>query len=129
MALSDLLGPGGPPMGGGGSGGPPPQLQLGGDPSGPGGPPGAGPGDGQSTPGAPDTPQVTALVDHAATALSQALDQEKDPEDKALLADMIAKLHKFLGQQQSLIDTVGGAGPPAKLLRKFGSGGAPGPGL
>jgi hypothetical protein len=99
------------PDGGGASGGSPLDSLLG----------GGGPSlDATSAgvPGAPDSPKVTDLINQAADLLTQALSQEKDPEDKALIADLVAKAHKFAGSQQSLLDKATGAGPGAKLVRK-----------
>jgi hypothetical protein len=103
-----------------GMGGPPPSIQLPPPPGGMGAP-GQGIG-GQGIPG-PDSPKVADLIDQAAEMLKQALDQESDPEDKALIADLIAKAHKFTGQQQKLVDQATGAGPGAKLVRKSQSPG------
>ena len=107
-SILDALGVGGPPPDGGPSAGPP----------GGGGQPG------------PDTPQVEDAVRKAIDAVQEGLDGENDPGDKAFLADIIAKLHKFLGDQQKMVDTAIGAGPGVKLLRKAqgGGGGAPPPG-
>lgn len=106
-----------PPSPGGGPAGPAAGLPL---------PPGlGGGGGGGGVPGQADTPQVSALINKAADILSQALGQEKDPEDKAMIADLIAKCHKFAGSQQKMIDTATGAGPGVKLLRKASG---PGPG-
>lgn len=116
-SLLDLLGPGGPPDGGD-AGGPPPSISL----PGAGGPP-AGDSGGGGIPGAPDSQSVTDLVNQAADLLQKALSQEKDAEDKAMLADLIAKAHKFAGSQQKLLDQATGAGPGAKLVRKTTSGG------
>ena len=104
-----MLSPFGP-----GPGGPPPSIAL---PSGPGGAVGD-PSGGGGKPGAPDSQSVTDKINQAADILSQALAQEKDPEDKALISEIVAKLHKFAGSQQSLVDKATGAGPGAKLVRK-----------
>ncbi len=96
-----------------GGGGPPPSIPLPG-----GGDPGAG-GGGQ--PG-PDTPDVEQAVQDAIDSLGQALDGENDPPDKATLAKIIADLHKFLGDQQNLLDKAVGAGPGAKIVRKAAGG-------
>lgn len=131
-SIADLLaaagGPaGGPPPGadpgaglppGLGAGGPPPSIQIPAD-AGPGGPLDGG----GSVPGGPDSPAVADKISQAADLLQSALDQEKDPEDKALIADLIAKAHKFLGTQQKLVDQATGAGPGVKLVRKAQGGG------
>lgn len=117
-SILDMLGgggPGGPPD----AGGPPPSISL----PGAGGPPDAGGDTGGGNPGAPDSQSVTDLVNQAADLLSKALSQEKDAEDKAMLADLIAKAHKFTGAQQKLTDQATGAGPGAKLIRKASGGG------
>jgi hypothetical protein len=108
-----------------GGGAPPPDLsQIVGGPPPP--PIGAPPDTGGGIPGQPDSPDVTDLINQAADLLQQALSQEKDPEDKALIADLIAKAHKFTGSQQKLIDQAVGAGPGAKVIRKATGGGGGG---
>jgi hypothetical protein len=77
-------------------------------------PPGAG---GGGVPG-PDSPRVAALVDQAADLLKQALELEKDAEDKATIADMIARAHKFTGSQQKLADQALGTSPAVRAMRK-----------
>jgi hypothetical protein len=83
----------------------------------PGGPPAGG-----GHPGAPDSPKVRQLVDQAAQLLRQAEDLESDVEDKAMLADLVARLRKFTGSQQAMIDKAIGAGPGVKLVRKANAG-------
>lgn len=93
-----------------GGGGPPPNIPL---PGGGGGPPDAGGG----KPG-PDTPDVEKSIQDAITSITDALNAENDPPDKALLAKILADLHKFLGDQTALVDKVMGGGPGTKLIRK-----------
>jgi hypothetical protein len=108
----------------------PPELQqlLGGGPAaaGPAAPPShipipgaaaGGPGDNAGVPG-PDNPKVEQLVTQATDLLRQAVNLEHDPPDKAFLSDLVARAHKFLGDQQALVDKATGAGPGAKLVRK-----------
>jgi hypothetical protein len=99
-----------------------PPPGLGGPGAGPAGPPGGGGG----LPGRPDSPKVTDLIQQAADLLQQAIGLEKDPEDKAMLADLFAKAHKFAGSQQKLVDSAVGAGPGVKLVRKAAPGGPSG---
>lgn len=98
----------------------PDTIQLpggGGDPSAPPVGPDQG-GDG------PDSAKVISLVQDAIDSLDQAKSLEKDPGDQALIADLVAKAHKFIGSQQDLVDKATGAGHGEKLLRKSAGGGA-----
>jgi len=105
----------------------PPSINIGGgDPSGGGAPP-AGPGAGatQGKPG-PDSPRVLSLMQEAIAKLEEAKGLEGDPGDQAILADLSAKMHKFIGDQHKLVDQATGAGPGTRLIRKAGGNGAAG---
>jgi len=102
-----------------GGGGPPPSIPL---PSG-GGP--SGPGAGGSGPDGPDSPDVEKAVNDAISSIQTALDGENDPGDKAILAKILADLHKYLGDQSALVDKVMGGGPGSKLIRKATGTAAP----
>jgi len=80
-------------------------------------PQGQGPGGGGGQPG-PDSPAVEAAIHDAIDSLGKALDGENDAVDKATISKWIADMHKFLGDQQNLVDTVMGGGPGTKLIRK-----------
>ena len=66
----------------------------------------------------PDSPRVAALVDQAADLLKQALELEKDAEDKAVIADLVARAHRFTGAQQKLADQALGTSPAVRAMRK-----------
>jgi hypothetical protein len=77
----------------------------------------ASPGARAGIPG-PDSPAITSLVNRAADLLGQALEQERDAEDKAALADLIARCHKFASNRQKLADAALGASPAVRAMRK-----------
>lgn len=94
----------GEPGGGAPSGGPGgPSLPPGGPPS---GPPGGGPGGG------------AAILRQVLELLQQYMKVERDDEDLAVGAKLIAQAQGLLAQQQKERDAVMGGGPGAKMLRR-----------
>lgn len=76
------------------------------------GPPQGGPPVGG---GAPDTATfIEELIAHA----RQYDEIERDPQDLAVMAKVIAQLRQLLAAQQKEADTAMGVGPAAKFLRR-----------
>ena len=79
------------------------------------GPPQGGPPVGPEAP--PDTSTFLAeLIDHA----RQYDEIERDPQDLAVMAKVIAQLRQLMAAQQKEADAAMGVGPAAKFLRRQG---------
>lgn len=105
-SIADLLaGAGTPP----GAPGPGPMPGPGGPPV---GPPGAG------IPGAPDSPDVKASIDHARVLLERALSEEKDEEDKAKIIKAIQAVQDIFATRAKNMDAAMGITPQLKAVRQ-----------
>lgn len=105
--LDDILGGGGPPAPD--AGGAPPSIPL----------PGA---DGQPSDGAASQDDPVDLMNQVKDLLRRAEQADPDHEDKLLLEKMLTEAQQYLANQQKLTDTVTGAGPGAKIIRKASGG-------
>ena len=92
--------------------GPPPTIQLAGAGGSAGG--GAKPAGGDG----PDSPSVAANLRKAEEALMAALSGEKDPQDKAVISGLIAKLHSIEAGRQKEADAAMGIGAGLKMVRR-----------
>lgn len=93
---------------------PPPSIQIPGSGGGPGGPGGAPSG------GDPDAGDVTSLLKQALALVNQAAAAEKDDIDASQIHQLAAALSKQIAAEQQLTDSVMGAGPGVKMVRKAG---------
>lgn len=99
---------------------------MGGGPAGPGGPPPmgapAGPPEASEGPGpsptSPPSGDKNDMLRQAIDVLTAYKVEEKDDEDLAAVAKIVADIQKLLASQQKLADQAIGAGPGAKFMRK-----------
>ena len=107
---------------------PPRSIQIGGGPGGlggpgapvgPGGPLGApvGPGVPHQSDG-PDSKKVKQLLSQARDLIDQAQKLEGDAPDRVMISELAHKITAFIGAQQKTMDSVMGAGPGVKMIRK-----------
>jgi len=84
---------------------------------GPGGPPGLLGGDGDPG-GAREDAEESAALKQAASALEHAFSVETDPQDKAMIANLVSGVHKLLaGRDKEKQDAVG-MSPALKLAQR-----------
>jgi hypothetical protein len=81
----------------------------------PGGPAGPGPG---GIPGQPDSPSAARALDDAIAAVARFLDSERDPQDKAVAAKVLAQLHSLAGGRAKEADAAMGTSPTLKFVRR-----------
>jgi|SRR5262245_692470 len=113
---------------------PPPQIQIGG-----GGPPDDGGGgpegpiadalpDDSTPPGGDNGSPVTSLLRQALLNVHKAARMNPDDQEAALISEVAAKIAKLIALEQSDNDSLSGAGPGVKALRRASIGGGPGGG-
>lgn len=91
-------------------GGPAPSINL----------PGGSGGE-ASEPPAEESAEQSALQ-KAASALQQALQIEKDPQDKAMIAKLLQGVHSIEASRAKEADAAMGISPPMKFIRRQAQG-------
>lgn len=75
-------------------------------------------GNGPGIPNAPDSPAVAENLRKAEAALHAALQGEQDPQDKAVISSLLAKLHTIEAGHAKEADAAMGIGAPQKFIRR-----------